>query len=85
MCVWGGGCVEQGEEGRFDTKGGMRGTLCDGHSDFIITLLHLVSHQTSVRGLTAHFMRASQWRMTRLVVVITPHTGGNRPAKLSHV
>lgn len=48
--MWGGGGVcRAGEGGGVDAKRGMRGTLRDGHSGFIITLLHLVSHHRDER------------------------------------
>lgn len=83
MCVCVGGCVERGG---LMQKGG-----CGEHCAMAILFLSSPcftlspTTETSARGSTAHFMRASQWRMTRLVAVITPHTHGNRPAKLSHV
>lgn len=36
-CVW-------GVRGRGDAKGGMQGTLSEGHSGFMFTLFHLVFH-----------------------------------------
>lgn len=70
-------CGEPEGEGGVTQNWGMQGTLSEGLSGFMFTLFHLVFHHGDERdGLTTPFMCASQLRMTRLVVLTTPHVGG---------
>lgn len=50
---------------------GTQGTLSDGHSGFMVTLVHLASHHSDEQGRGVEYT-FNVW--VTMVVIITPHT-----------